>query len=157
MLLVLLFVALEPDVLPLVEPEAEVPLVVSVAPEVDPVVLPGAALPPNVVPLPVELPVVPVPAVVPDEPLGWVVDVPGAVLVVAEVEPGCTMAPPLAPSVPVVVAPWLLFTVASVARVPLLAAEAPDGTVVELVVAVCAMAPPATRDATRRLRSLLMR
>jgi hypothetical protein len=76
---------------------------------------------------------------------------------VAGVDPGWTIAPPLAPSVPVVVAPWPLFTVVSLDRSVLPEADTPVGVVVELLVVVCAMAPPASSEATRRLRSLLMR
>lgn len=58
-------------------------------------------------------------------------------------EPG-VMAPPLAPSTPPVVAPG--------------AVTVPDDEVLPLVdgLVVCAMAPPAMRDATRRPRSLLI-
>lgn len=113
-------------------------------PDVLPLVEPALGL---VVPL--AEPEVPVPVL----PL---VLLPGVVPLVAAVEPGCTMAPPLAPRVPVLVAPCPLTVASPDALVPVVA-EAPAGVVVEPLVVVCAMAPPASSEATRRLSSLLMR
>jgi hypothetical protein len=139
-----------------VEPDRVVPLPVEPAvpavpePVVEPVV-PAVPVPlvdpvvPAVVPV---LPVVPVVPVVPDVPAPRVVL--GAVL-------GVVIAPPLAPRVPPVVAPppvtefWL-------DTLPRLPAEAPASLLrVEPLDAVCATAPPATSDATRRVRSLLIK
>jgi hypothetical protein len=100
------------------------------------------------------VPLVPLPAVVPDVAPGCVLLVPDDMPLVAGVEPGCTMAPPLAPSVPPVVAPGPV-TEFWVDVEPLVLADAPDPRV-ELLDEVCATAPPAIREATRRPRSLLM-
>lgn len=143
--MVLVFVAVEPEVLPLVAPEAVVPALASVLPEVVPELVVGDVV--SVVPLAVVPPVV--------------------VPLVAGVDPGCTMAPPLAPSVPPVVAPEPVgavpvvepepLTELSVDSVPLVVAEVLDWLLrVPLLVAVCAIAPPATKEATKRPRSLLM-
>lgn len=127
MLFVLLLVAVDPDVLPLEAPDV--------------LVSPAASAPPGcAVVVPAVLPVVPdappvVPAVLLLVPVG------------AAVVPGRTMAPPLAPSAPVVVAPWPAVTLLSLESVPLLDAEAPDA---------CAYAPLARKPATRMPRSLLM-
>jgi hypothetical protein len=188
--MLLVFVAVEPEVapLPLVAPEDAVPPAVPGVVPVVPLVVPDSVLPlpvvgadvpvpvdpDKVVPLPVEpvipavpvLPIVPVLPVVPEVPV--VPDVPaptvvlgavlGAVLdVVLGAVLGVVIAPPLAPRVPPVVAPppvtefWL-------DTVPRLPAEAPASLLrVEPLDAVCAMAPPATSDATRRVRSLLIK
>jgi hypothetical protein len=69
---------------------------------------------------------------------------------VAGVDPGCTMAPPLAPSAPPVVAPAPV--TGACADVPALLLPEVDAPALPLV--VCAMAPPATNDATRRPSSL---
>lgn len=151
----LVLVAVEPEVepLPLVAPDAEVPVPVVPADVPVPVVpadVPVPVGPDSVVPLPVVVPVLPV---VPELVVVSVVlgDVPVPTVALGEV-----MAPPLAPRVPPVVAPppvtefWLL-------TVPLLPAEAPAWLLrVEPLEAVCAMAPPAISEATRRLRSLLI-
>lgn len=165
-----MLVLLAPEVLPDVLP-AVLPLVEPVPPVVEPVVEPVPvdgelpivpveplvpALPEVVVPLPVVLPVVPVPAVVPEVPAGCVVLVPAVVPVVPEVPLGCVMVPPLAPSVPPVVAPWPVTEFCVESEVSLVA-EAPDLVPsVVLLLADCANAPPATTEATNRLRSLLI-
>src|SRR4051812_19627909 len=74
---------------------------------------------------------------------------------VAGVEPGCTMAPPLAPNAPPVVAPAPVGGASADVLLPPLV-DAPVLPVVLLPLVVWAIAPPATRDATRRPRSLLM-
>ena len=130
MLLVVLLVADEPEVLPLVAPDVE--------PEPDAPSVPVRSL--VVVPLPVVLPVVPVPAEVPLVAPGCDVLVPTLAPVVPDTPPGWTMAPPLAPSVPVLVAP----------------AEAPEGALLDPDVPDWAYAPPATSDATKMERSLLI-
>src|SRR5687768_16347991 len=124
MLLVLLLVALElePDVasLPLADPAAL------------PAVFPLASL----VPGDTEEPVVP--AVPPLAPIALVPVAASVEPAPAAVAPGWTMAPPLAPRAPPVVAPGPV-TEFSDDKLPLLVAEAPDWVPrVELLQAVCA-------------------
>ncbi len=109
MLLVLL--AFEPEVLPLVAPEVE-PLPEEVAGiELDDDEVPGAVLPEVLA-----VPLLPIVEVLPVPGVGMVpVDAGGV---------DCTMAPPPAPSVPPVVAPWPL-TLFWVDRLPLVPADAP--------------------------------
>jgi signal-induced proliferation-associated 1 like protein 3 len=119
-----------------------VPLVPEPLPVVDPVV--PAVVPPVVLPV---VPVVPEPLVLPVVP---------AVVPVPRELPGVVMVPPLAPRVPPVVAPPPVTEFCEL-TLPRLPADAPASLLrVEPLEAVCAIAPPVTREATRRLRSLLI-
>jgi hypothetical protein len=135
MLFVLLLVAVEPEVLPLVAPDVLPDVDGEVAVPAEPVVLPV----PLVVPLP-DAPIAPVPDdVLPLEPAGDATDDEDGEVVVEEVEGDVALA------------------LLSVDSEPLAPADAPDWVPsVLLLEAACAYAPPATADASRIASSLLI-